>query len=165
MRPLLIFILLIGISSCTNLKKSDRLNRLNEIEQEVLSYNDSLQNCSSDKLQDLLQKIEVEYNSILGISDTVDLLQAKVIDKIVLMHKIGSGYNEDVTVLNGEYEKISSAINLLKDDISKDFGKRDLYDTNIDEVDSIAKLWVEKVILLAGDCQFLTESESILLKE
>jgi hypothetical protein len=150
-----ILLVLIGLCSCTDLKKGDQIISIDEMSasldslQTILLNNDyTLISDYTDQANEIDIRIKTNYES-----DTVDLIFAKKLDAFNIMRKSFDILKMANLQLNSDLEVEKVILEKLKRDIEKGNGLRDKYHDYI----AFEK---EKVLTLISSI-----SEYILLKE
>ena len=146
------FILLLAVLflllSCTDIKRDERLGRLDKMDSELNSAYDSL--IVIDELDSLLFKGQVTeiLERTATLNDTIELADARYFDSLQLLISSSEFYY-------GTKRKVDSLIQVEKDiledlrsDLTNDAGKRDQYDVYIQQEEAR----VNNVLLLISEC-------------
>jgi hypothetical protein len=133
MRFILLFLLALMISSCSDIEKDEQLKKIGVLNTTIDSLKSTL---VDNKIENVAKKKLAFYTVIKRIksyyyTDTIDHQFAKKMESYKLIQK-------SLKNLDGDYEKIRTALeeeklslNKLNSDVRKGFGKREKYDEYI----------------------------------
>lgn len=149
--------LILGLLSCTDLKKTAQIDKIDALSQEL----DSIENVYLENKVDSLQQMSMAVYSVQNriknnyVADTIDMELGRKMGKHKWMKKKLKAVISSGKILDGGITQIKGKLNDLKDDIDNGYGEREKYDEYIHyEVEKMNQLKVlyEEYVMLKDSC-------------
>ena len=130
---LFILMFLIGLSSCSDFKKTERLRQITSMEKSLDSLDKIMLKLKVDSLEEMqlaAQMVELQIKNNLKV-DSIDLEFGKKLDAYKIMRKSIPKFQKNTVKMKQGIKEIRNTLKSLKFDIENSSGKREKYDEYI----------------------------------